>query len=112
MPKISELTAISNVSTDDLMLVVNDPGGAPSSNKITVQGFATAVTGMLRYANSTVTGTVRTGEYLTANSTGYLTLSFNNLPGPYANDAVANTAGVSQFGIYYDSSGNVKIRLT
>jgi hypothetical protein len=34
--KVSELSAITNLSGDDLLLVVNDPSGTPTSNKITV----------------------------------------------------------------------------
>jgi len=34
--KVSALTAINKVSKDDLLLVVNDPGGTATSNKITV----------------------------------------------------------------------------
>jgi hypothetical protein len=34
--KVSALSAITNLSTDDLLLVVNDPAGAPTSNKVTV----------------------------------------------------------------------------
>lgn len=36
----------------------------------------------------------------------------NLVSGPYASDAAANTAGVPLNGLYYDASGNVKIRLT
>lgn len=36
----------------------------------------------------------------------------NLVSGPYASDSAANTAGVPLKGLYYDSSGNVKIRLT
>ena len=38
--------------------------------------------------------------------------SISGIPGPYLNDSAANTAGVSIKGLYYDASGNVKIRLT
>lgn len=34
--KVSELTAITNLSGDDLLLVVNDPNGTPDSRKVTV----------------------------------------------------------------------------
>jgi hypothetical protein len=34
------------------------------------------------------------------------------LPGPYADDTVASGAGVIVTGLYYDATGNVKIRLT
>lgn len=33
------------------------------------------------------------------------------ITGPYADDAAANTGGVSVGDLYYDSSGTVKIRL-
>ena len=34
--KVSALSAITNLSTDDLLLVVNDPAGTPESKKVTV----------------------------------------------------------------------------
>jgi len=37
--KVSELTAITNLSGDDLLLVVNDPLGTPDSRKVTVSNF-------------------------------------------------------------------------
>ena len=43
MPKISELNPITSVSLDDLVPVVNDPNGAPSTNKITFENFANSV---------------------------------------------------------------------
>lgn len=33
------------------------------------------------------------------------------MPGPFANDGAANTAGVKVLGIYYDTGGIVRIRL-
>jgi hypothetical protein len=38
--------------------------------------------------------------------------TFTGIAGPFANDGAANTGGVLLKGFYYDSSGNVKIRLT
>ena len=35
----------------------------------------------------------------------------NNLPGPFANDSVANTGGVALHTLYYDTNGFLKIRL-
>lgn len=37
--KVSELTAITNMSSDDLLMVVNDPSGTPASRKITHGNF-------------------------------------------------------------------------
>ena len=48
MPKISELNAITSVANTDLMMVVHDPGGSPSTNKITVNNFITSVSSQLR----------------------------------------------------------------
>jgi hypothetical protein len=75
MPKISELNAASNVATSDLLLVVKDPSGAPSTNKITTSNFMTYATRMMAYANTTATGGIKVGDNLTINSTGYLSTS-------------------------------------
>lgn len=53
------------------------------------------------YAN----GLIETLRLPITNSTYYV-------PGPYANDAVANTNGVSLKSIYYDASGVIHIRLS
>lgn len=34
-----------------------------------------------------------------------------HIPGPYANDSVANTNGIALKSFYYDSSGFVKVRI-
>jgi hypothetical protein len=39
MPKISQLTVASGVSSDDLFVIVNDPLGTPLTKKITAQGL-------------------------------------------------------------------------
>ena len=41
--KVSELTAITSISGDDLLLVVNDPNGTPESRKVTIENFFSAV---------------------------------------------------------------------
>jgi len=65
--KVSELSAITNLSGDDLLLVVNDPSGTPTSNKVTVSNlFANVVPNVLHKgtvtarANTTFTGTTMT----------------------------------------------------
>lgn len=42
--KITALTALTNPSSDDLLLVVDDPGGTPISKKITVGQFVANLT--------------------------------------------------------------------
>ena len=41
--KISQLTALSTTSSDDLLLIVDDPNGTPASKNITVKNFFGAV---------------------------------------------------------------------
>lgn len=74
MPKISELNAITAVSNDDLIMVVNDPSGLPSTNKITVSNF---ITSSIPFANTTKAGTIFIGNGLTTNSTGYASVNAN-----------------------------------
>lgn len=53
MPKISELTAITSLTADDLIMVVNDPNGSPSTNKITVSNLFGNVRVSATFANTT-----------------------------------------------------------
>ena len=41
--KVSALTALSSSSSEDLLLIVDDPNGTPASKKITVKNFFGAV---------------------------------------------------------------------
>lgn len=72
MPKISELNAITSVANTDLLMVVHDPSGLPSTNKVTLSNFAGSITNLIGYANSTSSGAIKVGTSLSANSTGYL----------------------------------------
>lgn len=102
--KITELTAITSVSSDDLLMVVNDPTGTPASRKVTVKNFFGAVS-----ANTTHTGTVTFGanttfsgnkSTVTANTTfsGNLRLTSDT---PASNSASSEGYGVGS--IWYDS---------
>lgn len=63
-------------------------------------------------ANTVVTGD-RLVIYRPNVNPAVRTIAFTNIiPGPFANNAAANIGGVALKGLYYDSSGNVKIRLT
>jgi hypothetical protein len=70
----------------------------------------------LPIANSIATGD-RLVLYRPNSGTSVRTISFSNIYkstilGPFANNTAANTGGVALNSLYYDSSGNVKIRLT
>ena len=79
--KVSELSAITNLSGDDLLLVVNDPSGTPTSNKVTVSNlFANVVPNVVHKGtvtargNTTFSGTTMT---VSANATFSGTTSFS-----------------------------------
>jgi len=65
--KVSELTAITRLSTDDLIMVVNDPAGTASSRKVTVGNLFGNVEVITKHsanttftANTTFRGTTMT----------------------------------------------------
>ena len=74
--KVSQLDALTSVSGDDLIMVVNDPAGTPSSKKVTATNVFGGVTvpatfnntvsisggNMTIAANCTVTGEMRLQE--------------------------------------------------
>lgn len=68
--KVTQLAEVTQVSSDDLLLVVNDPSGNPSSNKVT----ASNLVGNVRfdskfYKTTTLQGnTVINGSTLTINA--------------------------------------------
>jgi len=81
--KVSELTAITDLSGDDLLLVVNDPSGTPASRKITVSNlFANVVPATVHKgvttlrANTSIFGTKLT---VSANSTFNGQVTYNSL---------------------------------
>lgn len=86
--KVTELTTLTAVSGDDLLMVVNDPAGAPASRKINIAQFFgnissnTVHTGLFRTsANSTIAGTTSTVS-ANLNITSVLTTSgITNLGG-------------------------------
>ena len=96
--KVSELSAITNLSGDDLLLVVNDPSGTPTSNKVTVSNlFANIVPNVVHKgtvttrANTTFTGTTMT---VSSNATfsGTLTVS-----GTLVEGGVSQRSGIQIF---------------
>jgi len=65
--RISGLTAMTTVSKDDILLIVDDPAGTPTNKKITIEKFFSNVESTITYANitsasnSTIAGTVFKG---------------------------------------------------
>jgi hypothetical protein len=56
--KVTALDALTTVAADDLLLIVDDPSGTPTSKKVTAANLATYTsTGLATLASPTFTGT-------------------------------------------------------
>jgi hypothetical protein len=77
MPKISDLSAITSVTNDDLMIVINDPNGSPTTNRISVNNFFSSIPATTKF-----TGNVIFGKSISLSNTSIsnvtLTFTMNN----------------------------------
>jgi hypothetical protein len=71
--KISNLDVIASLSDDDLLVVVNDPAGTPTTNKITV---ANALGGKADLSGAAFTGAVQGNTFTTTNVSGSIVYDF------------------------------------
>lgn len=83
--KVTALSAISSITTDDLLYVVNDPGGTPASNKITVANFLSTISASNASSTSGILDVTNTGAGVAAwfesltSSSNVMTLNGNAL---------------------------------
>jgi len=103
--KVTELTAATSTTADDLLMIVDDPNGTPASKKITLNHFFggvsanTVISGTLTTsANNTINGNKMT---VTANTTfnGNLRMSSDT---PSSNNAGSEGYGVGS--IWFDAN--------
>lgn len=85
--KVSELPQASNVSSTDRVLVLRDPSGNASVRTVTVNNFVRT----LPTANSTQSGVIKVGSFLTVNTSGYLSVVPGGTEGVYPLTYVQNT---------------------
>jgi hypothetical protein len=104
--KVSELGITTSLSANDRIVVLTNPTSTPVTQTITLSNL---VANSIPKANTIAFGVIKVGNNLSVNATGFLSTTIN---GPFTNDATANAGGVLLTGFYYDSAGNVKIRLT
>jgi hypothetical protein len=109
MPKISELNAITSVANNDLLMVVHDPAGLPSTNKITVNNFVSSVSTQLRgYTGSAGISAGYTGS---AGTNGYSgsagTNGYAGSTGPAGTNGYTGSSGTNGTNGYTGSSGAI-----
>lgn len=103
--KVSELTSITNVSGDDLLMVVNDPAGTAGSRKITISSFLANVSVATIHTNrTTFNGNTFINGNVSQVSANVVFSGEVRLPTstPISNNAT--TTGVSVGSFFYDSN--------
>ena len=86
--KVSALSAVTSISSDDLFLVVNDPQGTPASNKVSVKSIFNSVP-----ANTSITGRFSTTANNTLAGTTTTISSNTTVSGNLTSSAVATFSG-------------------
>jgi len=81
--KVSALSAVTSITSDDLFLVVNDPQGTPASNKVSVKHlFAsvpanTAIKGLFTTVANTIIAGAQANVSANATFSGIVSLTSN-----------------------------------
>ena len=86
--KVSALSAVTSISSDDLFMVVNDPQGTPASNKVSVKSIFNSVP-----ANTSITGRFSTTANNTLAGTTTTISSNTTVSGNLTSSAVATFSG-------------------
>lgn len=76
--KITELTAVTSITNNDVFIVVTNTAGTAATKKITINNFRAGLPPVVvGIANTSCTGLVIVSNNLTINASGYLSLSSN-----------------------------------
>lgn len=86
--KISELTALTAVSSDDLLVVVDSPAANATTRKVTVGTF---------FGNSSANVTIKSGYFLNANNAVVNNFTIGRKTTPIASSGTGDTQGMMWF---------------
>lgn len=95
--KVTELTAATSATADDLLMIVDDPSGTPASKKISLNSFFSNVR-----ANTTISGTLTTSANNTINGnkmTVTANTTFNGNLRMSSDTPSSNNAGSEGYGV-------------
>jgi len=95
--KVTELTAATSTTADDLLMIIDDPSGTPASKKITLNNFFGSIS-----ANTTISGTLTTSANNTINGnkmTVTANTTFNGNLRMSSNTPSSNNAGSEGYGV-------------
>lgn len=71
--KVTDLTALTSATGDDLLYIVNDPSGTPGSRKITVNNFANSIKSQV---SAVIPNTTVVANSITIQSSGTANVAF------------------------------------
>ena len=107
--RTSQLGIVTTLANTDRVVVLTNPATAAQTQTVAVSTLGTVLAAnALPHANATNFGVIKVGNNLFIDTNGILSVKFQ---GPYANDSSASINGISLGGIYYDTTGVVRIRL-
>lgn len=92
--KLTGLTAATTATTDDLLYIVDDPAGTPTSKKITVANFQSSLTGK-QDADATLTALAAYNTNGLLTQTASDTFVGRTLTAPAAGITITNPAGIA-----------------
>lgn len=90
--KISELTALTGPSTDDLLVIVDDPSGNAATKSVTVSNFLN---------NSSANVTIKSSYYLNANNAVVNNFIIARKATPVASSGTSDAEGALWFDTNY-----------
>lgn len=77
--KLTELTATTTITNNDIFIVVSNTAGTAVTRKITINNFRNGLPAVVvGIANTSCTGVVGIGNNITANATGYISVRVAN----------------------------------
>lgn len=97
--KVSQLPSATAAASPDLLLLVTDPNGTPTSKKITMKSLFGAVPSNTVFSGSTLTVRARTTTTANVNVTKTLTANIVNITfgsAPASNNATTSSMAVGE----------------
>lgn len=105
--KLTALTAITSASSDDLLYIVDDPGGSPLSRKITVGNLLSSSNAVTASANLTDDAVLRGDGGAKGIQTSTISLSDAGILAPITNDAGTLGSGTKMWSDLFLADGGV-----
>lgn len=121
--KISELTALTSASTDDLLVVVDDPSGSAATKKITVGNFygnvqattlfqnTVTVNSTFSVGNSTVYGSINSSSIALKGTSNVVIIKGSATTRSGLRTDISDSSAISNGSIYLSTAGKMYLKV-